>query len=114
MSTGGSWLFFLVSYGDHLDLHSFPTRRSSDLVTWSGDGAAVVLHDTTEVDNAGTFTITGNGNVVRSEEHTSELQSHSEVVCSLLLEKKNNAPFTNNGTVNVQAGTVGVAGGNGA
>src|SRR5438034_818511 len=26
---------------------------------------------------------------VRSEEHTSELQSHSEIVCRLLLEKKN-------------------------
>src|SRR5437588_9669619 len=26
----------------------------------------------------------------RSEEHTSELQSHSELVCRLLLEKKNN------------------------
>src|SRR5438034_5090090 len=25
----------------------------------------------------------------RSEEHTSELQSHSDIVCSLLLEKKN-------------------------
>src|SRR5947207_8870203 len=25
---------------------------------------------------------------IRSEEHTSELQSHSEVVCRLLLEKK--------------------------
>src|SRR5437588_2101610 len=27
----------------------------------------------------------------RSEEHTSELQSHSELVCRLLLEKKNNS-----------------------
>src|SRR5436190_16965171 len=27
--------------------------------------------------------------VVRSEEHTSELQSHSDLVCRLLLEKKN-------------------------
>src|SRR5437588_13050421 len=27
---------------------------------------------------------------VRSEEHTSELQSHSDIVCRLLLEKKNN------------------------
>src|SRR5438034_8005451 len=27
--------------------------------------------------------------VLRSEEHTSELQSHSELVCRLLLEKKN-------------------------
>src|SRR5438034_3412584 len=28
--------------------------------------------------------------VVRSEEHTSELQSHSDLVCRLLLEKKKN------------------------
>src|SRR5947207_11806926 len=28
------------------------------------------------------------GTVVRSEEHTSELQSHSDLVCRLLLEKK--------------------------
>src|SRR5438034_7051058 len=27
--------------------------------------------------------------VIRSEEHTSELQSHSDLVCRLLLEKKN-------------------------
>src|SRR5260221_8387604 len=27
-------------------------------------------------------------NAVRSEEHTSELQSHSDLVCRLLLEKK--------------------------
>src|SRR5260221_5412827 len=30
------------------------------------------------------------GAVPRSEEHTSELQSHSDIVCRLLLEKKNN------------------------
>src|SRR5437588_9213775 len=29
---------------------------------------------------------------VRSEEHTSELQSHSDLVCRLLLEKKNRPP----------------------
>src|SRR5438132_10868551 len=28
------------------------------------------------------------GQLVRSEEHTSELQSHSDLVCRLLLEKK--------------------------
>src|SRR5260221_8635389 len=28
------------------------------------------------------------GHIVRSEEHTSELQSHSDLVCRLLLEKK--------------------------
>src|SRR5438034_7373525 len=31
----------------------------------------------------------GTERVVRSEEHTSELQSHSDLVCRLLLEKKN-------------------------
>src|SRR5260221_4568847 len=31
-------------------------------------------------------------NVFRSEEHTSELQSHSDLVCRLLLEKKNAKP----------------------
>src|SRR5438034_4637303 len=30
----------------------------------------------------------GNPFVTRSEEHTSELQSHSDLVCRLLLEKK--------------------------
>src|SRR2546427_2202493 len=30
----------------------------------------------------------GDGHVVRSEEHTSELQSQSNLVCRLLLEKK--------------------------
>src|SRR5438477_9628353 len=29
---------------------------------------------------------------LRSEEHTSELQSHVNLVCRLLLEKKNNLP----------------------
>src|SRR3954464_5610953 len=31
---------------------------------------------------------------LRSEEHTSELQSHDNIVCRLLLEKKNKAPAT--------------------
>src|SRR5438034_6758941 len=43
---------------------------------------------------------------VRSEEHTSELQSHSDLVCRLLLEKKKNRSniatdaesFSNNGS----------------
>src|SRR5260370_14983611 len=34
------------------------------------------------------------GSNPRSEEHTSELQSHLNLVCRLLLEKKNNAPST--------------------
>src|SRR5438477_7686370 len=35
---------------------------------------------------------TGKGRPVRSEEHTSELQSHVNLVCRVLLEKKNSRP----------------------
>src|SRR5260221_8833400 len=35
--------------------------------------------------------------VLRSEEHTSELQSHSDLVCRLLLEKKK-SPFSGTAT----------------
>src|SRR5438034_7440678 len=34
------------------------------------------------------------GEPVRSEEHTSELQSHSDLVCRLLLEKKKTVKVT--------------------
>src|SRR2546429_3028044 len=33
------------------------------------------------------------GSILRSEEHTSELQSRLHLVCRLLLEKKNNEPY---------------------
>src|SRR5947207_1695752 len=42
-------------------------------------------HDLSEVFGAGDTPVTEDG---RSEEHTSELQSHSDLVCRLLLEKK--------------------------
>src|SRR5438034_8953069 len=35
------------------------------------------------------------GGVARSEEHTSELQSHSDLVCRLLLEKKKKTTVSN-------------------
>src|SRR5690606_41926573 len=36
-------LFFFYQYGDHQDLHSFPTRRSSDLAGIRGPGLKVAL-----------------------------------------------------------------------
>src|SRR5947207_4566842 len=59
-------------------------------------GIAELLHGTTVASNAilehkgaKTGLITTKGfRDVRSEEHTSELQSHSDLVCRLLLEKK--------------------------
>src|SRR2546430_9032221 len=48
---------------------------------------------TIHTDGGSSFTINGNvtgaGTSFRSEEHTSELQSQSNLVCRLLLEKKN-------------------------
>src|SRR5439155_2478282 len=91
-------------------LHSFPTRRSSDL-----DRLAVLQPDLVElllalgpdrvegavvedvavlVDLDERRALVRGGRAqhpghVRSEEHTSELQSRGHLVCRLLLEKKN-------------------------
>src|SRR5438034_3817870 len=39
---------------------------------------------------------------IRSEEHTSELQSHSDLVCRLLLEKKKNKKQKTNNTIDMR------------
>src|SRR5690606_40959145 len=106
--------FLFESYGDPRDLHSFPTRRSSDLATAvvlsfasckSDSGLKVVVEKAEKRTIVETVPATGqiypevevkispdiSGEVVRSEEHTSELQSRENLVCRLLLEKKNPA-----------------------
>src|SRR5690606_41508583 len=104
---------FLLS-DDHLDLISFPTRRSSDLTFLSDIEKLVGIKIPKEVlegfepdPNASTEPRkqgggrssrsnnpkknTQNSNKPsssrRSEEHTSELQSRENLVCRLLLEK---------------------------
>src|SRR5438034_7285351 len=74
-------------------VHSFPTRRSSDLNDHGGgsDGDA---DERVEGHRGGQAQGLANHLVplaARSEEHTSELQSHSDLVCRLLLEKKQDA-----------------------
>src|SRR5687767_15644389 len=76
-------------YGDHRDLHSFPTRRSSDL----GNPLVNAL-DRARDNRDRSINIVNDAGVNfsdhdRSEEHTSELQSLAYLVCRLLLEKKN-------------------------
>src|SRR5205085_10439661 len=81
-----------------INLPSFPTRRSSDLLS---SGRQPLTFTAMGVDDASgiadlviwfakpinyAFSPTG---ASRSEEHTSELQSQSNLVCRLLLEKKN-------------------------
>src|SRR5207248_11041669 len=92
-------------------LHSFPTRRSSDLFDVADQGqnlrlSAPVAHDPGGKGIRGLvrsdFTpsqkrddmplghiLLGPAGGKRSEEHTSELQSPYDLVCRLLLEKKN-------------------------
>src|SRR5438093_7977286 len=94
-------VFFFSCSGDHRDLHSFPTRRSSDLgpvqiglrqfvlpLDFLHRGARrgqlqprVVFHFL-------------HLHTLRSEEHTSELQSLTNLVCRLLLEKKKKNKLT--------------------
>src|SRR5437868_8815909 len=96
------------------DLHSFPTRRSSDLVgacvgmrgsrvknivrelnnekvdiiRWSSDPKDYVLEalKPAKVKNLVFDTEKKSVQISRSEEHTSELQSRFDLVCRLLLE----------------------------
>src|SRR5437764_5297281 len=84
--------FFVYASGIHRDLHSFPTRRSSDLPTSIGrpsrmSGRFRSPSVDLEPDHlAGAQP--GRAPPLRSEEHTSELQSPMYLVCRLLLEKK--------------------------
>src|SRR5207237_10234847 len=77
-------LYFFQRFRYLRDLHSFPTRRSSDLVS----GGNPVLGTSGSLGGLGHFALTARVNAKRSEEHTSELQSHLNLVCRLLLEKK--------------------------
>src|SRR5437870_8156958 len=84
--------FFFYCYGDLRDLHSFPTRRSSDLTARSGVAATRWSRRNAGVRARTTSSRRSGGGVgwliARSEEHTSELQSRGHLVCRLLLEKK--------------------------
>src|SRR5207253_8039932 len=97
-------LFFFYSPASPLDLHSFPTRRSSDLVAEACPhalrapavrlGTAAVPTPSGKVrphalPNTERIVAALRRLLDRSEEHTSELQSRGHLVCRLLLEKKN-------------------------
>src|SRR5206468_11383440 len=92
--------FFLSSAAPRRSLPSFPTRRSSDLDTLiTTAGSSSDLGWQTLPENGSQYRAViqrlATGGLyqpilltVRSEEHTSELQSRSDLVCRLLLEKK--------------------------
>src|SRR5699024_12681691 len=88
------YLFLHQSRADRAPL-SFPTRRSSDLAApLPADHRALLpkqLYGTAgnHLAHAVAF-CEGPESRERSEEYTSELQSRFDLVCRLLLEKKNN------------------------
>src|SRR2546430_16840241 len=96
-----SFFFFFKLYGDHRDLPSSPTRRSPDLkasasfklLTSPACEQARSTGSRSEtspnVERKGRGGCSPRPRCSRSEEHTSELQSQSNLVCRLLLEKKN-------------------------
>src|SRR5947208_10375846 len=80
------FFFFFSCYGDHRDLHSFPTRRSSDLERDRLPASPCGRED--RIGETRLESVTSCDRAQRSEEHTSELQSPDHLVCRLLLEKK--------------------------
>src|SRR5690625_6632452 len=82
------------------DIHSFPTRRSSDLMReikrhWPETKILILTTFNDEAYALEALKNGANGYMLknadaRSEEHTSELQSRGHLVCRLLLEKKKN------------------------
>src|SRR2546430_13739125 len=76
-------------------LFPYTTLFRSQCATWRAPGVALAArrHEWERAD--------GCSGDVRSEEHTSELQSQSNLVCRLLLEKKTTvkaAPFAEQGS----------------
>src|SRR5207302_11058006 len=77
--------FFFSCSPDPPDLHSFPTRRSSDLPPLFLAAMATPWFRSAATPPSPAFPSPSSS---RSEEHTSELQSRENLVCRLLLEKK--------------------------
>src|SRR5947207_11668018 len=68
----------------------FRSHGSSIGIAWESDPSATTCPPSSAGTTRGSAAAApaGTGRGRRSEEHTSELQSHSDLVCRLLLEKK--------------------------
>src|SRR5699024_11870297 len=99
-----SSVLFIYRPRNHSLLHSLPTRRSSDLETsstlsiFSSSNSCckltillvIGIHTVSQLVKIKSATHHfPSKSLLRSEEHTSELQSRFDLVCRLLLEKKN-------------------------
>src|SRR5438132_7288443 len=88
---GGRWLIVAGSLHEATRRQLARARRAGLRVlataaaedTDTGEAAATLAREAARLLATESFDL-----IVRSEEHTSELQSHSDLVCRLLLEKK--------------------------
>src|SRR5947209_19953513 len=89
-TTGISTLSYTTLFRSHLGA---PAELVVRLARRSEDGGRVVGHPGNAehrlIDDGDRPRIDDAGRTLRSEEHTSELQSRQYLVCRLLLEKKN-------------------------
>src|SRR2546428_6851168 len=82
-----------VAVGGKASLYYLPLTIAEQLGYFKEEGLSVTISDFAGGSQALRAVIGGSADVVsgayeRSEEHTSELQSRSDLVCRLLLEKK--------------------------
>src|SRR5205809_5688326 len=88
------WSCRCTSSGENRGLHSFPTRRSSDLRAHGplGHEGGPTLDDHPGEPRPVLVVAVYDEDWSRSEEHTSELQSRLHLVCRLQLDKKIGVP----------------------
>src|SRR5476649_3106395 len=93
MSGVGTLIFFVVT-GCNLPSYNFSSfsfffndTATTEIYTLSLHDALPIFLGKIKRENLGSFE-QAIWRLYRSEEHTSELQSHSDLVCRLLLEKK--------------------------
>src|SRR5262245_62536959 len=98
-----SFPLFFYCVGAHRALHSFPTRRSSDLRGRSGWRRSTP--NRRKAAPRSPAPSCARRSSPRSEEHTSELQSLRHLVCRLLLEKKNTTKLTDTDAATTRATT---------
>src|SRR5687767_15527231 len=86
------FFFLMIRRPPRSTLFPYTTLFRSDVRIAATSNSAEVIFDTSVLGDGITIgSLTRDGtNPIRSEEHTSELQSLAYLVCRLLLEKKNN------------------------